>query len=106
MPQRWRRLHPLLGGLAHTCTEPVEVAVATTTGKMNGRYPQHLSHQHNHLTSAAIYAAHGRNPHHNLQDERPLPAPPLSTTQAPHFVRALTSHELRRTAVPPTQLAG
>jgi hypothetical protein len=40
---------------------------------MNGRYPQHLSHQHNHLKSAAIYAAHGHNLHHNLQDERPFP---------------------------------
>jgi hypothetical protein len=28
MPQRWRRLHPLLGELAHACTKPLEVAVA------------------------------------------------------------------------------
>jgi hypothetical protein len=35
-------------------------ATSTTTCKMNGRYPQHLSHQRNHFTSAAIYTAHGR----------------------------------------------
>jgi hypothetical protein len=26
----------------------------TTTCKMNGRYPQHLSHQRNHLISVAL----------------------------------------------------
>jgi hypothetical protein len=130
MPQRWRRMHPLLGGPAHgRCphqnlqderplpTPPLSPTQppyygrdlrrprplpTTTTCKMNGRYPQHLSHQHNHLTSAAIYATHGRNPHHNLQDDRPLPTTSLSSTQPPHFGRALTGRDFRRARPLPT----
>jgi hypothetical protein len=82
---------------------PRTAVTFTTICRMNGRYPQHLSHQRHHLTSAAIYAAHGRNPHHNLQDERPLPAPPLAPTRSPYYGRALTSHELRHARLlPPT----
>jgi hypothetical protein len=58
MPQRWRRLQPLLGEQAH-----------------------------------------GRNLHHNSQDERPLPATPLSTMQPTHFGRTLTGTTFARTTV-------
>jgi hypothetical protein len=53
--QRVRSQDPLLGGFAHACTEPAEVAVThTTICRTNGRYPQHLSHQRNRLTSTTI----------------------------------------------------
>jgi hypothetical protein len=60
-PQRWRRLHPLLGG-----------------------WPTAVADQH------------------NLQDERPLPATPLSPTQPPRFDRALIGHDLRPARPLPT----
>jgi hypothetical protein len=63
--------HPPHFGRALTChdfrlpnvgwaSQPTAAIPTTTTCKMNGRYPQHLSPQHNHLTSAEIYAAHDR----------------------------------------------
>jgi hypothetical protein len=46
MPQRWRRLHPLLGGLAHACTEyldklgtgSAEVAVPKPTPRLSQQH--------------------------------------------------------------------
>jgi hypothetical protein len=82
---------------------PRTAVASSTTCKMNGRYPHHLSHPRNHLTSAAIYAARGRNLHHNLQDKRPLPSTPLSPPQPPHFGRALTGNDSGRARpLPPT----